>query len=617
MPEEALEALGLAGLYAKITGKSRSRSRSSSFDRTSRARSRSRVGRRDRSRSGPEHKKEVLQQALKAAVLAGAGAAFLARNEEGGWKGEKGKRVLTAALTAGGVDGFINRDKDPEKNQFVDTVGAAVAGLATNRLVNGPASRSRSRVPRGRRLSSSDRGSRSRSRSRVGDLLAGGGLAAAAKKAVDSVRGRSKSRERGRERSRSSSYDSRDYSRSPPRRGVRDRSRSVVARGLAKLGMDKQADKLDGGSRERSRSRGPRSRSRGRYADDDYRERPYDSSTYGRGSMYDNREVSNDPSSRSRALDPDNGALINRPQSVGPAGDRLRAPPPDYRYDNRPRKNGDPETDSDSDLGSSSEDEETNKKSRKRLAISSGLATVATIHAGHSVYESVEKRQVRKRALKNGTIDAEEAAKHKNKDRLQDAASIGLAALGLKSAYSEWKELKEQNDELKEDTEKRKRHARKREARRQKAKLAKKAGHGMPEQGAPTFTEPTYGEHDGQSWYDGGPPYMSGANGEMPQQGQGPMMNGMNHTAQYPQYAQHSQYAQHPQYTQYYDDNPYAWMGHQANPEQQGYNGAGGGQHYGNPNGGAPMGYGYPPAQGGTGFPPPPGGQPLPPQTRT
>ncbi|KAK5956142.1 hypothetical protein OHC33_002715 [Knufia fluminis] len=607
MPEEALAALGLGGLVAKITGKSRSRSRSSSRSRGGRARSRS-------GRDSSEHRKEQLQQAFKAAVLAGAGAAFRARNEDGGWNGEKGKRVLTAALTAGGVDGFINRDKDPEKHKFRDTIGAAVAGIATDRLVNG---RSQSRGPDGRRHSP-DRGSRSRSRSKAGDLLAGGAIAAAAKKAMDSVRGRSQSR--GRDRDRSPSYDSRDDSRSPPR-GARSRSRSVIARGLSKVGLNKQADKIDPyGARERSASRGPRnrSRSRGRYADDDSyiddRRSPYDPPNYGRGSMYDNREVSKNPnpsSSRShsragsRALDSKTGALINRPNSVGPGGGVLSPPPPGYEYDKAPRHNGDPETDSDSDLGSSSEDEALKKKSRKRLAVSGGLATVATIHAGHSVYQSMEKREARKRALRDGTIDKEEASKHKSRDRLQDAASIGLAALGLKGAYSEWQEMKNQNDEWREELEKRKRHARKREARRQKLSMVGMS-HGEAGSSAPTFGEPSpmsYGGGGGYG-YDGNGPYMSGANGGP---GQGPMMNGMNNN------------------TQYFDDNPYGWMGHQGNAEEQqqggggGYNGAGGGgQYYGNGNyNGAGMNFPPPPAHGGTGFPPPPGGQPPPPQART
>lgn len=278
MPEEALEAIGLGGIAAKLAGH---KSRSPSSSRGGRARSRS-----GRARSGSRHRKEQMQQALKAAILAGAGAAFQARHEQGGWTGDKGRRVLTAALVAGGVDGFINRDKDPEKHKLRDTIGSAVAGLATNRLVNG---RSRSRGPDGRGISS-DRGSRSRSRSRAGDLLAGGALAAAAKKVADNIRGRSQSR--GRDRGRSPSNDS-DYSRSPPKRS---RSRSVLARGLSKVGLNNAADRVDpAGARERSRSRGPRNRSRNRYADDDYVDdrHPYDPpSTYdGRGSsVYDNRE---------------------------------------------------------------------------------------------------------------------------------------------------------------------------------------------------------------------------------------------------------------------------------------------------------------------------------------
>ena len=284
MPEQALEAVGLGGLAATIMGKkSRSRSRSSSGGRRS--------SRRGRSNS-PDHRKEQLQQALKAAVLAGAASAFRARNEDGGWGGEKGRRVLTAALTAGGVDGFINRDKNPEKHKFRDTIGSAIAGVATDRIVNGP-SRSQSRGPGG-----SPNRRRGQSHSRAGDLVAGGAIAAAVKKAADSIRGRSQSRGRG---TSADSYDSRDSRDKPSKRS---RSRSVIARGLSKIGLDSQADRVDpAGARERSRSRGggrrssrSRSRSRSRYADDDYaddrRESLYDppNNFNGRGSsVYDNR----------------------------------------------------------------------------------------------------------------------------------------------------------------------------------------------------------------------------------------------------------------------------------------------------------------------------------------
>jgi len=213
-------------------------------------------------------------------------------------------------------------------------------------------------------------------------------------------------------------------------------------------------------------------------------------------------------------------------------------------------------------LCSSSEDEKVKKKSRKRLGLSGGLATIATIHAGHTVYQSVEKRQARKRAVREGTISREEAQKHKTRDRLQDAASVGLAALGIKGAYSEWKEMKESVQERKEQEEARKRHSRKREARRRKMSLV-----GMSDAQF-SNSAPNLGEH--YQGPDG--PYMSGANGAPPS------MNTMH----------------------YYDDNPYGWM----SPHQDaGFSNGAGGWFYGG-TGGNPS---YPP-------PPPPGNQAPPPR---
>ncbi|KAI1629653.1 hypothetical protein EDD37DRAFT_61520 [Exophiala viscosa] len=105
------------------------------------------------------------------------------------------------------------------------------------------------------------------------------------------------------------------------------------------------------------------------------------------------------------------------------------------------------------------------------MFLTGGLATVATIHAAHNVYQSMEKREERRHALKEGEISKQQAKGEKNKARLQDAASIGIAALGLKGAYSEWKEMKEYNHERHEEKETIERHAKKREARRRKMSL--------------------------------------------------------------------------------------------------------------------------------------------------
>ncbi|KAK4943886.1 hypothetical protein LTR10_016602 [Elasticomyces elasticus] len=435
--EEVLGSLGLGGVAGALLGKNRDRSASSG---RSRQRSRSRAGGRRRSSSGRSTRRskskgkitnEQVSQALKAAVLAGATEAFRSRKEPGGWGADKGKRVLTAALAAGGVDGLISNKDNPDHHNKRDILGSAIAGLATTRIINGPRSKSRGR-------GSQDGRGRSQSRGGLGDLAAGGVVAATAKKAYDRFRSRS----RGRARSRSSSYDS--YSQSPPRR---KRSQSVAgyaAKGLAALGLKDAAEKVDPNRSRRS------SRHYDDYSDD------------GRNGGYynDPRDVG-----------------TNQPQQGHPSGGPRsmslpRGHPPGYELDYGPRHTGDPETDSDSDLGSSSEDERQRKKGKQKLLLTGGLATVATIHAAHNVYQSMEKRNERRHALKEGEISKQQAKGEKNKARLQDAASIGIAALGLKGAYSEWKEMKEYNHEMREEKEKIERHAKKREARRRKMSLS-------------------------------------------------------------------------------------------------------------------------------------------------
>ena len=77
-----------------------------------------------------------MTQALKAAVAAGAVEAFRARKESGGLSGPKGERILTAAITAAGIDGVI--DRDPDKHEKRHIVESALAGLAANHVINGP-----------------------------------------------------------------------------------------------------------------------------------------------------------------------------------------------------------------------------------------------------------------------------------------------------------------------------------------------------------------------------------------------------------------------------------------------------------------------------------------------
>ncbi len=435
MGEQALEALGLGGIAAAATGKARDHSRSRRHrDRSSSSSSSSRS--RSRRGGGMPRNKEEIAQALKAAVTAGAAEAFRSRNQPGGWGGDKGKRVLTAAISAGGVDKLI--DRDPNKHGKRNVLGSALAGLATNRLVNGSRSRSRSRG-RGNR-------GRARSESRSGlKGLAGAGLITAAGKTIyDKVRSKSRGR-------RSSSFSSDSYdSRSPHRRrNKKKRSSSISAyasKGLAALGLGEAADKLNSRDKHRSAT-----------FDDHYHHRasrngappPYGGGGGGGGGGYsDPREVGQ----------PRSGENYNRNDGA------MKHPTP-KGLDLGAHHFGDPETDSDSDLGDSSEDERARRKARASQLITAGLASVATIHAAHNVYNSMEQRDERHEALARGDISAEEARKARVKTRLTDAVSISVAALGIKGAMSEWKDMKEKRQEALELKQKQERHRLKREAR--------------------------------------------------------------------------------------------------------------------------------------------------------
>ncbi|KAL9042535.1 MAG: hypothetical protein Q9180_000546 [Flavoplaca navasiana] len=114
---------------------------------------------------------------------------------------------------------------------------------------------------------------------------------------------------------------------------------------------------------------------------------------------------------------------------------------------------------SSSDVGSSSEDERRMKKMKGKEIVTASLAAVATIHAAHGLYSSMEARDKRHAEVASGEMSPEQAAKLRRKAQLQDAAAIGIAALGIKGAYSEWQGVKESREEVaKEKAERKKRH---------------------------------------------------------------------------------------------------------------------------------------------------------------
>jgi hypothetical protein len=513
-------ALGLAGVGAAAKAVSGSHRDDDRSDRRSRRRSGSeestRSRRRDKSRGGEGEGIAKFQQAAKAALLAGATEAFRVRKEPGGWSGAKGKRILTAAIGASAIDAAA--DRDPEHHSKRHILEAVVGGLAGNRLING----SRSGLEAGGRGGRSRSGSRAPSSS--GGLGGGAGLAALATAGLGAFAGK-KLLDRSRSRSRGGDDDKRSRRRSPSEesygdRKERRRSKSVgdIARkGLAALGIGGAAE---AGREERRRDRDrdrdrddveethvtrKTRRSRGGDSDDDYDDRrDYASS---RGDPYgDSRDSRRGGESRRDG---------------------------DGRREKRVAEGKAHESDTDS-LGSSSGDEKRVKKMKGKQFLTAGLATVATIHAAHNVYQSYEKREARRKAVESGKMSPEEAKKLKSKAVLQDVASIGIAALGIKGAVSvslplsyfqfyqvqmltsfkEWKEMRDMRHEFKEFEEKKEVRHKKRLERQKRIK-----GGAEGDESNAVATRPhhyssapdlTYGGRYQEPYYADGNPYASG-----------------------------------------------------------------------------------------------------------
>jgi hypothetical protein len=404
------ESAGLGGVIGAVTGRNRSRSKARRDDRgyDSDRRYDDRQSRYDsRSRS----------------------------RSRGGRKSEKWEQAAKAALVAGAVEAFRSRnvagpwtgakgqriataalgaagidgliDRDPEKHEKRHVIESALGGIAASRLANGSRSR-------GRDDSRSPDGRAGRSRSR-------------------SVFGRSRSRGR---------------SQSAGGEGAGGGLAKVAGTGAVIAAGKALYDRV----RSKSRSRKDRSRSRSSSRDSYVPSRRGNRRSRSRGrGMDDYSEAGNRSNPDRRLAAPGAGAGALAASSRGGEG--------------RDRKR-----DSSSESLSSTDMEERRKKLRGKELLTAGLATVATIHAAHGVYSSMVASEGRRKLVSEGEMSPEEARKRKSKNMLQDAAAVGIAALGIKSAYSEWKEMNEQRHSVKELEARRRKRRKARERREREAR---------------------------------------------------------------------------------------------------------------------------------------------------
>ena len=273
-------------------------------------------------------------------------------------------------------------------------------------------------------------------------------------------------------------YSDSESSLSPPRR---ERRKSLGEKALVALGLGGAAGAEAEKSRRRSRSRRRRSPSRSRRhgstPSSDSEGYYVRKSTLNRGPPaggYDDRTPDRyKPAAYARDRDggdSERGSghgqeVARRDKQQSTVGSRSNGGAFD---EHRGKKRDSSSASSSSDVCSSSEDERRTKKLKGKEYLTAGLAAVATIHAAHSVYSSMEARDQRHIEVLKGELSPEEARKKKNKARIQDAAAIGIAALGIKGAYSEWQEVQENRHELAEQNEQRKERHEKRVKKQEK-----------------------------------------------------------------------------------------------------------------------------------------------------
>lgn len=174
-----------------------------------------------------------------------------------------------------------------------------------------------------------------------------------------------------------------------------------------------------------------------------------------------------------------------------------RRPDTDYTSTRGSKRSSSSSSES-SSVCSSSEDERRTKKLRGREYLTAGLAAVATIHAAHGVYSSMEARDKRHLEVAKGELSPQEARKLHNKARIQDVAAIGIAALGIKSAYGEWKEVQENRHELgTQKTERQERHEKRLKKAEKEARRRRDGGGGGNRDGGDGQRRDRYGGRDG------------------------------------------------------------------------------------------------------------------------
>lgn len=144
----------------------------------------------------------------------------------------------------------------------------------------------------------------------------------------------------------------------------------------------------------------------------------------------------------------------------------------------RSRRSSSTSTSSSNDLGSSTDDERRCRDIKHKKWLTGGLAAVATVHAAAKIYSSLEARDKRQQQVIAGEMSPEESRKKRNRGRIQDAAAVAVAAIGIRGAMGEWHEVEEKAEEHKKYLKQREENHRRRMEKHKRLMAASRGGHG-------------------------------------------------------------------------------------------------------------------------------------------
>ena len=172
------------------------------------------------------------------------------------------------------------------------------------------------------------------------------------------------------------------------------------------------------------------------------------------------------------------------------ASDSEGSVPPQSRVSRARSRRSSTSDSSSEDLGSSTDDQRRCRDVSRKKWLTGSLAAVATVHAAAKIYSSLEKRDSRHAKVLAGELSPEEARKLRNKGRVQDAAAVGVAALGIRGAMGEWHEVEEKAEEHKRYLKQREENHRKRMERQKRWRERQMNGRG---------SDDDFGDRDGRS----------------------------------------------------------------------------------------------------------------------